>query len=69
MKLFKLEIWVTVSQNWIEDGFEMSEREDEIKEAFANMLPHAYEHEVKTEIKSILSHQYKNYEAESKRTL
>ncbi len=64
MKKFRVEVEMTVTQNWIEDGFDLAEREEEIKEAFANMLPYAYGHEVKVEIKSLISHQYKGEKAE-----
>lgn len=52
MKKWKIQLTVEVSENWVEDGFDLneSEREEQIKEAFANMLPYAYGHEVKVEI-------------------
>lgn len=32
---------VSVSKNWIEDGFDLSERREEIEEAVRAMLPYA----------------------------
>lgn len=54
MKKWKIELTVEVSENWIEDGFDFNEpaREEQLKEAIYSMLPYAYEHEVKVEIKS-----------------
>jgi hypothetical protein len=59
MKKFRVTVEMKVSQNWIEDGFDLAEREQEIKDAFTSMLPYAYEEEVKVEIKSLTSHQMK----------
>lgn len=59
MKKWKLELTVEVAQCWIEDGFDLAEREDQIKEAFHNMLPYAHDHEMKIEIKSMQSRQFK----------
>ena len=59
MKKWRLELTIEVSQNWVDDGFDLKEREDGIKDAFANMLPFAYDHEVRVEIKSMTEHQFK----------
>ena len=63
MKKFKVSIEMTVAQCWIEDGFDLAEREDQIKEAFENMLPYADGHEVKVEITALTAHQYKGEKA------
>lgn len=54
MKKWKIELTIEVSENWIEDGFDMSEpeREQQLKDAIYSMLPYAYESEIKVEIKS-----------------
>jgi hypothetical protein len=59
MKKFKVSIEMTVSQNWIDDGFDLAEREDEICEAFERMLPYAHASEAVVKVTSITSHQYK----------
>ena len=50
MKKWKLEIEIDVSQNWIDDGFDLSERQEEIEELLRSMLPYAYEHEMEIKI-------------------
>jgi len=54
MKKWKIEITVKVSDNWVDDGFDLSEveREEQLKEAIRSMLPYAYDHEMEIEIKS-----------------
>ncbi len=49
MKKFKVLLTVEVSDNWIADGFNLAEPErlEQLKEAVENMLPYAYEHELK----------------------
>jgi hypothetical protein len=61
MKKFTVTIEVKVSQNWIEDGFDLAEREQEIKDAFTSMLPYAYEEEVEVKIKKLTSQQLKTH--------
>jgi len=51
---WKLEIELTVSDNWVEDGFNMSDqwRIEKLQEHFqSDQLPFAYGHEVKAEVK------------------
>lgn len=54
MKKWKIELTVEVSENWITDGFNLSEelREEQIKNNIRNMLPFAYDNEVRVEITS-----------------
>lgn len=53
MKTWKVELTVTVSENWIDDGFELTEREQEIKDCFHSMLPYAYGNEVSVDVRKI----------------
>jgi len=66
MTTWKFEIEMKVSDNWIADGFDASQRVEAIKESIQNLLPLAYEGEVevkvnitqkptKTELKKIIS--------------
>jgi hypothetical protein len=53
MKTWKIEINLKVSDNWIEDGFDASERIEEIAEMMQQLLPHAYGHEVQANVKIV----------------
>jgi hypothetical protein len=49
MKTWKVEFEISVSDNWILDGFDMKEREEQLME-FLNfeLLPYSFENEVVT---------------------
>lgn len=47
MKTWNIKIKLEVSDNWIEDGFNASERLVEIEELIYTLLPYAYNNEVK----------------------
>lgn len=51
MKTWKIEIELKVSDNWVEDGFDASERTEQIAEMMQGLLPYAYGHEVKAKVK------------------
>jgi len=51
MKIWKLQINIAVSQNWIDDGFDLKDRIEEIEEKLRDMLPYAYENEMEIKIK------------------
>jgi len=57
MKKWKISLTVEVSENWIEDGFDLNhpEREEQLKDAITSMLPYAHEHEMKVSITSNVS--------------
>lgn len=45
MKTWKIEITLKVDETWVEDGFDASERLEEIQDKLADLLPYAYGHE------------------------
>ena len=47
---WKIIMTVSVSDNWIEDGFDMTERKQDIEDSIKSMLPYAYDHEVKVDM-------------------
>lgn len=49
-KKYELKIKVTVDQSWIDDGFDMFERKEEIEEKLRELIPYAYEREMLIEI-------------------
>lgn len=51
MKAFSVTVKMKVADSWIADGFNLNEREEEIKDAFSAMLPYAYGHEVNISVK------------------
>jgi methyl coenzyme M reductase subunit D len=51
MKTWKIEITLKVDDSWVADGFDASERIEEIEDLMTNMLPYAYEHEVQAKVK------------------
>lgn len=51
MEKWKLRIDVEVADSWIADGFNLSERLNEVQEAIKNMLPQAYDHEMAVKVK------------------
>lgn len=55
MKTWKLSITVKVADSWVADGFNLSERIEEIEEQIANILPFAYGHEVEIKAKITFS--------------
>lgn len=61
MKKWKIELTVEVSQNWIDDGFDMNhaEREQQLIDAIKEMLPYAYDSEVRVQIKSNIGKEFK----------
>ena len=50
MKSWKIKIDLSVSQNWVDDGFDLSERQEEIDELLRSMLPYAHEEEMEIKI-------------------
>jgi len=46
MKTWKIEVTLKVADNWVEDGFDASERLQQIEQSFADLLPYAYDEEV-----------------------
>lgn len=53
---WKMQIELEVSENWVEDGFNMSDewRIEKLKEHFtSDQLPYAYDHEVIVKVKII----------------
>lgn len=52
MKTWKIEIKMSVSENWVDDGFNPTDKEwiDYIDEQIKNMLPYAHENEVKISV-------------------
>lgn len=46
MKIWELNVVVQVSNNWIEDGFDLAERTEEIKQKIQEILPYATESEI-----------------------
>jgi len=59
MKTFRVNIEIKVAQCWIEDGFDLSEREQQIIDAFKEMLPYAYDDEMVIKITKLTSKQNK----------
>jgi len=53
MKTFKIEITLKVADSWIADGFDASERLEEIEEQITSILPFAYGHELEVIAKLI----------------
>lgn len=53
MKTWKIEIKLKVSDNWIEDGFDASERTQEIADMMQGLLPYAYGNEIQAKVKII----------------
>jgi hypothetical protein len=50
MKSWDVKITMSVADTWIADGFDLSERIEDIKEQFKDMLPSAYDNEVKVNV-------------------
>ena len=48
MKTFKWVVEFEVTENWVEDGFDIDE--DRAQDMLANALPYAYGHELKTKV-------------------
>jgi hypothetical protein len=46
MKTWKLELEISCADIWLEDGFNLEERRDEIIELLSQMLPYATEKEL-----------------------
>lgn len=46
MKNWKIEITLKVDDSWVEDGFDASERIEDIQDKIASLLPYAFGHEV-----------------------
>lgn len=46
MKKWTIRIEVSVSDIWVADGFDMSQRLEELKESIEGMLPYSYGDEV-----------------------
>lgn len=44
-KQWKVEITFRVSNNWVEDGFDLSKRIESIIEFFKGLLPYAFDYE------------------------
>lgn len=51
MKTFKFEVTMKVSDSWIADGFQISDRIDQIEETIQGLLPYAYGHECVVKVK------------------
>lgn len=51
MKKWKITLILEVSNNWIKDGFDASERLEQIEELVSTLLPSAYEEEFKVKAK------------------
>lgn len=51
MKDYKMEIFFRVSEEWVENGFDLTE--DSVIEIFKNLLPNAHNHETYCEVKFI----------------
>ena len=49
MKTFKWTVEFSVSENWVEDGFNLTE--ETAKEMLSNFLPFAYGHELQATVK------------------
>mgnify|MGYP003533150699 CR=1 FL=1 len=52
MKKYTVVLNIQVSDNWIEDGFDMTEKErkEQLSDAVRAMLPYAHEHEIKVDV-------------------
>jgi hypothetical protein len=48
MKTFKWVVEFEVTENWVEDGFDIDE--DRAQDMLANALPYAYGHELKAKV-------------------
>lgn len=53
MKIWKLAITLKIADSWIADGFDASERIEEIEQQIQNLLPFAYEHEFSVKAKVV----------------
>lgn len=60
MKKFTVTVSMEVSDNWIDDGFDLALPgwQEAIVEAFEKFLPHAWENEVKAEVLEVKSEGY-----------
>lgn len=56
MKTYKLEIEITVSENWIADGFNPENKgwKKSIEESINNLMPYAFEHEFQAKVKNVV---------------
>ena len=50
---WKIEITLNVDNGWVADGFDASERVEEIAELMKGMIPSAYAHEVQANVKIV----------------
>ena len=50
MKKWEVKITVQVSENWIDDGFDLTEWAENILNAFRSFLPYAYDSEMKLKL-------------------
>lgn len=48
---WKVEVTLEVADSWVMDGFDASNRIDEIEEKLSHLLPHAYGNEFKVSAK------------------
>lgn len=48
---WKIEITLKVDDGWVADGFDASERVEEIAELMKGMIPSAYSHEMRADVK------------------
>jgi hypothetical protein len=57
MKTFKVSATIKIADVWIEDGFNLNEKsfKNQLKEGIQDMIPHAYEHEIKVEDINIIT--------------
>lgn len=51
MKHWTLQIKISVADSWVADGFDASERIEEIQEQIAALLPYAYGDEIAVKVK------------------
>lgn len=59
MQVFKFIVSMKVADSWVADGFQIIDRIDQIEEKMAELLPYAYEHEVKVSV-SLITHPSEN---------
>lgn len=53
MQHWKLNVSMSVADSWVADGFDVKDRLDQIAEHIQGLLPYAYGHEVKVEVKIV----------------
>lgn len=53
MRTWKIEIEMKVADAWVADGFDASERIEDIQDALSHLIPYAYGNEVTVKAKII----------------